>query len=192
MASQWFYEDGGASIGPVSTAELKQLAISGHITDTTLIWKEGMPDWIQARSARGLVFAANTPTPPPQPQLVALTRKAKSSQMVFIGSALVIAFALLVLVDPPFLKSESDSVANHPSMIILGIVEGILVLAFIGVLYLTPSIIAFMRKHQNRFAILAINLLAGWTGAGWVAALVWSLTEVRSTIHQHFHQRSGS
>ncbi len=41
-----------------------------------------------------------------------------------------------------------------------------------------PSIIAFRRNHHNRIAILALNVLLGWTGLGWIAALVWSLTAV--------------
>ncbi len=39
-----------------------------------------------------------------------------------------------------------------------------------------PSIIAGARKHQNTTAILAINLLFGWTLIGWGGALIWSLT----------------
>lgn len=42
--------------------------------------------------------------------------------------------------------------------------------------YLIPSAVAFGRGHVNAGAILALNLLLGWTGLGWVAALVWSLT----------------
>jgi Superinfection immunity protein len=41
-----------------------------------------------------------------------------------------------------------------------------------------PSIIAFVRRHHNRYAILALNVLLGWTLVGWAVALVWSLTAV--------------
>jgi hypothetical protein len=41
-----------------------------------------------------------------------------------------------------------------------------------------PSIIAFGRRHHNRYAILALNVLLGWTLVGWAVALVWSLTAV--------------
>lgn len=43
-------------------------------------------------------------------------------------------------------------------------------------LYLLPTIIAMSRRHLNAGAILALNLLLGWTLLGWVLALVWSLT----------------
>lgn len=51
----------------------------------------------------------------------------------------------------------------------------ITIVFWLGV-YLIPSIIAGARKHKNTTAILAVNLLFGWTILGWGAALVWSLT----------------
>ena len=42
---------------------------------------------------------------------------------------------------------------------------------------LIPPFIAFRRRHRNRVAILTLSLLLGWTFLGWVAALVWSLTD---------------
>jgi hypothetical protein len=43
--------------------------------------------------------------------------------------------------------------------------------------YFLPGLIAADRRHRNRYAIFALNLLLGWTFLGWVAALVWSLTD---------------
>ena len=40
-------------------------------------------------------------------------------------------------------------------------------------LYFLPAIIG--RKKRNARALLALNLLVGWTFAGWVAAFVWAL-----------------
>ena len=42
-------------------------------------------------------------------------------------------------------------------------------------LYFVPCVIAFRRKHTNRISILIINFFLGWTIAGWVVALAWSL-----------------
>jgi uncharacterized membrane protein YhaH (DUF805 family) len=47
------------------------------------------------------------------------------------------------------------------------------------VLYFIPTIVALARKHHNRLAIGALNLLLGWTVVGWVVALVWALTVVQ-------------
>ena len=46
----------------------------------------------------------------------------------------------------------------------------------IGAIYLLPAVIADYRHHRNRRAIMALNILLGWTFLGWVIALVWSLT----------------
>lgn len=43
------------------------------------------------------------------------------------------------------------------------------------VVYLLPWLIAWGRNHRQAPAIFFLNLLAGWTLAGWVGALVWAL-----------------
>ena len=48
-----------------------------------------------------------------------------------------------------------------------------------AVIYCIPGIVALVRSHHNRLAIVLLNLLLGWTFVGWVAALVWSATTVR-------------
>jgi hypothetical protein len=44
------------------------------------------------------------------------------------------------------------------------------------VLYFLPSLIAFLRGHLSAIAILITNLVFGWTGIGWLVALIWSFT----------------
>jgi hypothetical protein len=52
----------------------------------------------------------------------------------------------------------------------------LLVVIFVTV-YFFPSIIAYYKDKRNRGAILALNLLLGFTFIGWVVALVWALTQ---------------
>jgi hypothetical protein len=40
-------------------------------------------------------------------------------------------------------------------------------------LYMLPTIIAGYRVHQNLAAVMVLNVLLGWTGLGWMAALAW-------------------
>lgn len=59
-----------------------------------------------------------------------------------------------------------------------GINEEILIaLPFILLFYFAPSIVASWRKHSKATSIRLLNLLAGWTFLGWVAAAVWAYTE---------------
>lgn len=64
----------------------------------------------------------------------------------------------------------------------LSLIIGLVVLTLFGagaiLLYVLPGVIAVRRRHPNATAIVALNLLLGWTFLGWVAALVWALTAV--------------
>ncbi|MGA7909625.1 MAG: superinfection immunity protein, partial [Candidatus Sulfotelmatobacter sp.] len=61
---------------------------------------------------------------------------------------------------------------------------GILVVVALGVvglaLYFLPSIIAWNKRNSG--AIIALNILLGWTFIGWVVALVWSLTADQPSV----------
>ena len=56
---------------------------------------------------------------------------------------------------------------------------GPIVVLIILVLYIIPSVIGMLRGHHNKAAIIAVNLLLGWTFIGWVVAFVWSVTATR-------------
>lgn len=43
-------------------------------------------------------------------------------------------------------------------------------------IYFLPATIAVFRDHNNAGAISVLNLLAGWTVIGWIAAMVWAST----------------
>lgn len=43
-------------------------------------------------------------------------------------------------------------------------------------IYFLPTIIAGARHVYCRSGITALNIFLGWTGIGWVAALIWALT----------------
>lgn len=45
--------------------------------------------------------------------------------------------------------------------------------------YVLPGIVASLRGHHNAGAIWLTALLTGWTGFGWIVALIWSATAVR-------------
>ena len=56
-----------------------------------------------------------------------------------------------------------DHVGRGPALLLLA-------------LYFAPAIMAFLRGHLSRWAILILNLVFGWTFIGWIVALIWSLT----------------
>jgi hypothetical protein len=66
MSEQWFYARGGQQAGPVSFAQLTELAHTGGLGATDLVWQEGTPDWQPAGQVSGL-FAAPVANVPPAP-----------------------------------------------------------------------------------------------------------------------------
>jgi Superinfection immunity protein len=59
--------------------------------------------------------------------------------------------------------------------IVLVVLAGLAVLAGLVALYWLPVIIARRRGVPERGQIIAINLMLGWTLAGWTVALVMAL-----------------
>ena len=50
MNADWFYSDGEKRLGPVTEDELRRLARDGQLKPTDLVWRDGMPDWVEART----------------------------------------------------------------------------------------------------------------------------------------------
>jgi len=71
MAAEWHYSKGNQQHGPVSASELKQLAQSGKLGPSDLVWKEGMENWKPASSIKGLFPATEVGTPKSPPPISA-------------------------------------------------------------------------------------------------------------------------
>jgi type VI protein secretion system component VasK len=57
-------------------------------------------------------------------------------------------------------------------------------LAITIAIYFLPNWMAMVRKHHQGTAIFVTNLLLGWTGIGWLVALIWSFTAVQVKADQ--------
>lgn len=74
------------------------------------------------------------------------------------------------------------------------------ILAFFGTvllaIYAMPSIVAFVRFHQNAVPILIVNICFGWTFLGWGLSLAWSFStgtkadDKATHIHTHVYTHS--
>tara|TARA_R110002020_G_scaffold327121_2_gene542772 strand:- start:11522 stop:12112 length:591 start_codon:yes stop_codon:yes gene_type:complete len=65
MSTEWYYAVEGASIGPVSQSEFESLVRSGTIRSDTLVWQEGMADWLPY--GRADAISDEQPLPPRMP-----------------------------------------------------------------------------------------------------------------------------
>jgi hypothetical protein len=52
--ADWFYSVGDTRQGPVTEDDLKRLVAEGRLKPTDLVWKDGMPDWVEARTVPAL------------------------------------------------------------------------------------------------------------------------------------------
>lgn len=62
--AQWFYGEDGRQVGPVEDAELQALIAAGQVGPATLLWHEGMPNWLtlgQLRADGAFDLAAASP-----------------------------------------------------------------------------------------------------------------------------------
>ncbi|AMV18224.1 GYF domain-containing protein [Planctomyces sp. SH-PL14] len=57
-AKEWYYNSGDSKIGPVDEAFIKNLIVSGKVEADTLLWKTGLPNWLEARQFFPNAFAS--------------------------------------------------------------------------------------------------------------------------------------
>ena len=127
---QWYYARNDQQFGPVSAAELKQLADAGRLAPDDLLWREGMDSWATAINLRGLFNnepPANTPTDSPEPINQPLTPSPRSSapagmtaprrsalpsvlrttQIILWTTCVLVVLLGMVLFTQAFLKAET-------------------------------------------------------------------------------------
>lgn len=136
--STWSYNKNGQPCGPAETTELQNLLRNGTLSPDTLVWQQGMTDWVPARTVPELAEAipAVGTAPPPLP-----------------GSGVSPAST------PSALDADADDIAKN---------KVFAVLAYIGILFLVPLLAApqskFARYHANQGAVLflaAVLLMVG-------------------------------
>lgn len=79
MPREWYYAKGAERFGPLSSAEIRQLAEEGVISQTDLVWADGMDEWKPARTVKGLfpndaVKLAPPPLPPSSQKSTTVTK----------------------------------------------------------------------------------------------------------------------
>jgi hypothetical protein len=65
MSPQWYVLNGTATNGPYTVDALRQMLAESHVTQDTLIWKEGQQQWTPLRAFPD-ILGASSPPPPPQ------------------------------------------------------------------------------------------------------------------------------
>jgi threonine/homoserine/homoserine lactone efflux protein len=58
----------------------------------------------------------------------------------------------------------------------MDIVADVVKVFAVVLVYFVPTLVADYRKHKSKSAIIAVNLLLGWTIVGWLWAFIWALS----------------
>jgi uncharacterized membrane protein len=145
--STWRYAKNGQPCGPVETSELQNLLNGGALPRDTLVWKEGLPNWVPASTLPELGGSAAPPGAPSGPPPAAGASAPGT---------------------PPPLAAVPDAADIEQNKIMA-------VLAYIGILFLVPLLAApqskFARYHANQGVVLFLaTIVVG--GASFVLTMV--------------------
>jgi len=172
MATEWFFDQDGDRHGPVTTGHLRGLAGQGIIRRGTLLWHEGMPEWVEARRVKGLFgeeSAAATdprvapPAPPPleDDRRTALDGRATAPRPLHasISPATSLLAATGVAITP--LKDECIEGLLEASKIDLGLLG--MILQHRKVVVVTNERIIYVHKRivASEFATLDLRRVQG-------------------------------
>src|ERR1700694_5280140 len=71
MANHWYYANDEVKLGPLSSAQLKELAGNGQLLPSHTVWKEGIVKGVLAARVKNLfpVTLRETPPAPEAPSL---------------------------------------------------------------------------------------------------------------------------
>lgn len=88
MATQWYFERDGQRQGPLTSQQLRAMVEQGLIGPSTLLWREGLDDWVPASKIGGLF--ADT-----KAQSVAAPKSAEPTRVARVTERLPLADRIL-------------------------------------------------------------------------------------------------
>jgi uncharacterized RDD family membrane protein YckC len=99
MGGNWYYAVGQERRGPIDITAMRQLLASGQVAPNTLVWSDGMANWIAAITHPDLAVAAqqqiHTLQPGYAPPGAALSYYSEVGTIIYAGFWLRFAAALL-------------------------------------------------------------------------------------------------
>jgi len=141
MSSSWFVMENGQKVGPLGGNIVEQMIVAGRVRSDTLVWKEGLAQWMPANALTDLpgrmaLAAAAPPMPPTTMMPMGYAAPAVAgAEAAWSGSAmagLVIATVLVPLVGLIMGPMNLGKPARKGQAIALLIVGIVMALIYIG------------------------------------------------------------
>lgn len=178
----WYYMAEGQQTGPVGLEEMRGLVEQGVVTPQTMVWREGMADWVPARQAPELFTAR--PVYAPGAVAAGGVGGAGRPTVVTVFGILNIVFGTLGVICSPlsiavlYMPITEQEIHITPAMRVYAVVGGI-VGVFMGLLLIAAGIgllnlRAWARKVSYGYGWFAVV----WGVIGLGLNLVWNLPEM--------------
>lgn len=81
---QWYYAENNKPVGPITEEQFQQAVMAGKVTAQTMVWHEGMTNWV----AFGSIAGPQTTTPPPPPEQPAVATPVPTGTCTECGKVL--------------------------------------------------------------------------------------------------------
>ncbi|MCX6984932.1 MAG: DUF4339 domain-containing protein [Lentisphaerae bacterium] len=102
---EWYYAAGSKQVGPVDEYIMRQLVDSRTVTNSTMVWRQGMDDWLPA-SETELILPLKTPLSYSSNQ-IAVKKTTKNSPLKYMITGGVIVFVILWYIGNIYQKQNS-------------------------------------------------------------------------------------
>ncbi|MBN4074094.1 RDD family protein [bacterium AH-315-E10] len=168
----WYYAVGEDRNGPIADEEFEQLVQNGTITQDTLVWQEGMADWVPYSQA--LALAEQSASGASQVTCNECGKQFPADQVIMLGQSMVCAAckpnAIQKMKESGQLLGNQDYVigglgARFVARILDGIIVGVVNMILVFVITFAG---AMMGDTMATVASLFANLLSIALGAAYV------------------------
>lgn len=169
MTAEWYYAEGKEKVGPVTEAQLQELARSGGLARTDVVWKEGMAKWTEAGTVPGLfAVPASAVSHPPIPRtdspLNAAWLKVYENKPLFFG----VVFGGAIIFGP--VMSAVLNILPDGLGAFLGFLYVLLVIGLFGALVVT-GMSALNRKVER--GVRQSRLWGKWEPVSGAGCSLW-------------------
>ncbi len=129
--SAWHFVKNGQKEGPVETLDLQKMIQSGSLPPTTLVWKQGMAEWVAANTLPD--FGATAIVAPP----LGAEDPADVEKNKVMG---IIAYIWLLFIVPILVARESKFAMYHTNQALILFILSIATYFAVGILGALPVV----------------------------------------------------